>query len=275
MKLLIFGSVLNAGTFNDWMSDDLRALGHEVVTLDPDEVAVQFSPELFRRFLLQRVAVERPHVVLTYPPYDYLRTQDADAMRELGAVVVGYAFDDAIFKDRYEDRGVFDEVCREYRRTYDLYLTTSRAMAEAAQARGHDHIRHVLWSIRTPAPLDGRPRDLPILMVGKAYARRAELVLKLKRSGLVPALFGPPDWNTYPEVADCYKGQLTAAGMVELHRRAQVTISPCDYGSVYIPMVKLRVLEGSEELRLPNVNRAVLEQLAHLAALFARQRQVG
>jgi len=58
------------------MTRDMRALGHEVALIDPDELCEQFGIELYRRVLLQRIAAERPDVLLLYPPYDLLRPQD-------------------------------------------------------------------------------------------------------------------------------------------------------------------------------------------------------
>src|SRR5829696_3953736 len=84
MKILLSNAVVAHGAFHHWMTQDMRALGHEVALIDPDELCEQFGIELYRRVLLQRIAVERPDVLLLYPPYDLLRPQDTAKIHEMG-----------------------------------------------------------------------------------------------------------------------------------------------------------------------------------------------
>ena len=60
MKILLSNAVVAHGAFHHWMTNDLRALGHDVSTLDPDELCEQFGVELYRRVLLQRIAADKP-----------------------------------------------------------------------------------------------------------------------------------------------------------------------------------------------------------------------
>src|SRR5258706_14577841 len=136
MKILLSNAVVAHGAFHHWMTNDLRALGHEVSTLDPDELCEQFGIELNRRVLLRPIAAVKPDIFICYPPYDLLREQEHRLIRESGTVVVGFAYDDPIFLPSYTRyKGDFEKIAAEFRKTYDVYLTTSRQMVKEAQDR--------------------------------------------------------------------------------------------------------------------------------------------
>src|SRR5439155_6670424 len=87
MKILLSNAVVAHGAFHHWMTRDMRALGHEVSLIDPDELCEQFGIELYRRVLLQRIAADKPDIFICYPPYDLLREQEHRLIRESGTVV--------------------------------------------------------------------------------------------------------------------------------------------------------------------------------------------
>ncbi|MDB5323850.1 MAG: hypothetical protein JWN40_5481 [Phycisphaerales bacterium] len=244
MKILLSNAVVAHGAFHHWMTRDMRALGHEVALIDPDELCEQFGIELYRRVLLQRIAAERPDMLLLYPPYDLLRPQDAQKIHDMGTVTVGFAYDDPIFLPSYLRKpGDFELICSQFQKVYDVYVTTSRAIEREASSRGISHIRHIRWACNTPAPLGDRPRDLPVVVIGAPYPRRVKMVKHLKDRGIKPVVFGAEGWKMFADVADCYQGMLTRPGMFEMYRRAQIAIAPADWESTYTPMVKLRTLE--------------------------------
>lgn len=244
MKILLSNAVVAHGAFHHWMTQDMKALGHEVATIDPDELCEQFGIELYRRVLLQRVAAERPDILVLYPPYDLLRPEDARRIHELGTVTVGFAYDDPIFLPSYlRKAGDFEQICREFEQIYDVYVTTSRAIEREAKGRGISHIRHIRWACNTPPELGDRARDLPLVVIGAPYPRRVKMVKHLKDRGVRPVVFGAEGWKLFSDVADCYQGMLTRPGMFEMYRRAQIAVAPADWESTYTPMVKLRTLE--------------------------------
>jgi tetratricopeptide (TPR) repeat protein len=244
MKILLSNAVVAHGAFHHWMTADMRALGHDVGFIDPDELCEQFGIELYRRVLLERVSVERPDVLLLYPPYDLLRPADAKRIHEMGTVTVGFAYDDPIFLPSYLRKpGDFEQISREFEQVYDVYVTTSRAIEREATQRGVNHLRHIRWACNTPADLGDRERDLPVVVIGAPYPRRVNMVKHLKSRGVRPLVFGAEGWKLFADVADCYQGMLTRPGMFEMYRRAQVAIAPADWESTYTPMVKLRTLE--------------------------------
>ena len=244
MKILLSNAVVAHGAFHHWMTRDMRALGHEVTLIDPDELCEQFGIELYRRVLLQRIAAERPDILLLYPPYDLLRPDDAKKIHDMGTVTVGFAYDDPIFLPSYLRKpGDFERICSEFEQVYDVYVTTSRAIEREAKNRGISHLRHIRWACNTPEPLGDRVRDLPLVVIGAPYPRRVKMVKHLKDRGLKPLVFGAEGWKLFNDVADCYQGMLTRPGMFEMYRRAQIAIAPADWESTYTPMVKLRTLE--------------------------------
>lgn len=244
MKILLSNAVVAHGAFHHWMTQDMRALGHDVGLIDPDELCEQFGIELYRRVLLQRIAAERPDVLLLYPPYDLLRPEDTQKIHEMGTVTVGFAYDDPIFLHSYLRKpGDFERICSEFENVYDVYMTTSRAIEREAKNRGISHLRHIRWACNTPGELGDRPRDLPVVVIGAPYPRRVKMVKHLKDRGIRPVVFGAEGWKLFTDVADCYQGMLTRPGMFEMYRRAQIAIAPADWESTYTPMIKLRTLE--------------------------------
>ena len=112
-------------------------------------------------------ARERPDVLVTHPPYDYLDIAVAERLRASGTRIVGYAFDDEIFAGNYgaETRAALGRI-------YDRYVTT----------------REVPWATAPLPPLaegsEGSEPKYDVALVGRAYARRVELVDALRAAGL-------------------------------------------------------------------------------------------
>jgi spore maturation protein CgeB len=244
MKILLSNAVVSHGAFHHWMTADLRALGHEVSTLDPDELCEQFGIELYRRVLLQRIASDKPDIFIVYPPYDLLRAEERKAIHESGTAIVGFAYDDPIFLPSYtRHAGDFERIAAQFRDTYDVYFTTSRDMVKQAKDRDIHFMQHIRWACVTPPDPGNAVRDLPLVVIGAPYPRRVNMVKHLKAAGVKPIIFGAEGWKQFLDVADCYNGMLTRAGMFEMYRRAKVALAPADWESNYTPMVKLRSLE--------------------------------
>ena len=244
MKILLSNAVVSHGAFHHWMTADLRAMGHEVSTLDPDELCEQFGIELYRRVLLQRIAADKPDIFIVYPPYDLLREQERKAIHESGTAIVGFAYDDQIFLPSYtRHAGDFEKIAAEFRKTYDVYFTTSRDMVKQATDRDIHFMKHIRWACVTPQDPGTAVRDLPLVVIGAPYPRRVNMVKHLKAAGLKPVVFGAEGWKQFLDVADCYNGMLTRPGMFDMYKRARIALAPADWESNYTPMVKLRSLE--------------------------------
>ncbi len=244
MKILLSNAVVSHGAFHHWMTADLRAMGHEVSTLDPDELCEQFGIELYRRVLLQRIASDKPDIFIVYPPYDLLREEERKAIHESGTAIVGFAYDDPIFLPSYtRTKGDFEKIAAEFNKTYDVYFTTSRDMVKQATDRDIHFMKHIRWACVTPTDPGDTVRDLPLVVIGAPYPRRVNMVKHLKAAGVKPIVFGAEGWKQFLDVADCYNGMLTRPGMFEMYKRAKIALAPADWESNYTPMVKLRSLE--------------------------------
>jgi tetratricopeptide (TPR) repeat protein len=270
MKILLSNAVVSHGAFHHWMTADLRALGHDVSTLDPDELCEQFGIELYRRVLLQRIASDKPDIFIVYPPYDLLREADRKAIHESGTAIVGFAYDDPIFLPSYtRHAGDFERIAAEFRKTYDVYFTTSRDMVKQAKDRDIQFMQHIRWACVTPPDPGNAVRDLPLVVIGAPYPRRVNMVKHLKAAGVKPIVFGAEGWKQFLDVADCYNGMLTRAGMFEMYRRARIALAPADWESNYTPMVKLRSLEIASMAPLQ-----IMEQCEDLYDYFEDGKEV-
>lgn len=270
MKILLSNAVVSHGAFHHWMTEDLKALGHDVSTLDPDELCEQFGIELYRRVLLQRIAADKPDVFICYPPYDLLREQERRTIHESGTAIVGYAYDDPIFLPTYiRQPGAFERIVEEYTRTYDIYFTTSRQMVKEATDRASDFIRHIRWACVTPPAPTDHLRDLSLVVIGAPYPRRVNMVKHLKAAGVKPIVFGAEGWKQFLDVADCYNGMLTRPGMFEMYKRARIALAPADWESNYTPMVKLRSLEIASQAPLQ-----IIEQCEDLYDYFEDGKEI-
>ena len=244
MKILIFDPLSPQGAFHRWMTADLQALGHEVTAFDPDEPCGEHGIEIYRRVLIQEIARRCPDLLIVYPPYDLLRAQERERIHALRTAIVGFAYDDPIYMPAYLGvHGQFERVLEQYRRTYDVYVTTSRQFAREAAARGHDWVHSIRWAVNTPTLPVNEQRNLPLVLVGTAYPRRVEMVRALRKAGIQPLLFGMSEWQQFPDVADLYRGVPSRESMFDVYRRAQIALAPADWEWDYSPMVKLRTLE--------------------------------
>ena len=270
MKILLSNAVVSHGAFHHWMTADLKAMGHEVSTLDPDELCEQFGIELYRRVLLQRIAADKPDIFVCYPPYDLLREPERKAIHESGTAIVGFAYDDPIFLPSYtRHKGDFEKIAAEFNKTYDVYFTTSRDMVKQARDRDIHFMKHIRWACVTPPDPGNGVRDLPLVVIGAPYPRRVNMVKHLKAAGVKPIIFGAEGWKQFLDVADCYNGMLTRAGMFEMYRLAKIALAPADWESNYTPMVKLRSLEISSMGPLQ-----IIEQCEDLIDYFEDDKEV-
>lgn len=241
MKILLSTPVVSHGAFYAWGHADLKALGHEVSSYDPDEHMEQYGIEIARRILLYRIATECPQVLLSFHPYDLIRPWEADQIRAMGCVIVGFGYDCPIFLDSYKASG-FPRILDEIRWTYDVFFSTSRQMVREANAVIPGLVRHIRWAIDTP-PEPARERNIDVVIVGGAYPRRVEMVKSLVAQGITPHIYGWESWTNYPETKPLYRGMLTKAGVLEVHQRAKIAIADSSWESIYTPMIKLRALE--------------------------------
>jgi hypothetical protein len=197
------------GAMDDWV--DLPA-GWELQRVPTQEMVTLAGVRAYQEALVDLCATERIHLLVTHPPYDHLDETTLARLRAGGTAVIGYAFDDAIVAGSYS------------------------AATRAALARAHDRYVTTLevpWATRPLPALLARPTDLDAVLVGRAYARRRELVEALRAAGLSLEVRG----NGWPG------GPVTRREMLELYARAAVVVTTADWEDVPVPMVKHRLLD--------------------------------
>jgi hypothetical protein len=197
------------GAMHDWV--DVPP-GWELLRVPTQEAVVALGPHGYREVLVDLAQRERPHLFVAHPPYDHLTVDAADRMRAAGTRVVAFAFDDEIFAAAYDP-----QTWAELSRVYDRYVTT----------------REVRWAQRPLPALPERAPDIDVVLVGRAYARRRELMAALAAAGVRATARGS-GWDG---------GFVPRAEMLGLYARAAIVLTTADWEGYPVPMVKHRLLD--------------------------------
>jgi len=197
------------GAMHDWV--DLPT-GFALLPIPTQEAVHLIGARAYEEVLVEIAERERPDVMVTHPPYDFLTPSGAARIRAAGTKLVAYAFDDEIFAGAY---------------------SPSRKAAIAAMYDRYATTREVPWATAPQPAVDERAAEYDAVLVGRAYPRRAVLVEALRAAGLhvVARGIGWPD------------GFVSRAGMRELYARAAVVVTTADWEDVAVPMVKHRLLD--------------------------------
>jgi hypothetical protein len=197
------------GAMHDWV--DLPA-GWSLIRIPTQEAVLAVGIRGYQELLVDVCRRERPEVLVTHPPYDYLDEPTAARIRDAGTRLVGYAFDDEIFAGVYppETRAALG-------RMYDRYVITSE----------------VRWATRPLDALPARAAEHDVALVGRAYPRRVARVEKLRAAGFSVVTRGAG----WPE------GPVSRAGLIEAYAAARVVLTTAGWESRAVPMVKHRLLD--------------------------------
>lgn len=198
------------GAMDDWVDPPP---GWTIEPLPTQEAVLVLGIAGYQELVAETCLRERPDVLVTHPPYDYLDEPTADRVRAAGTRVIGYAFDDEIFAHAYDAR-----TRARLARVYDRYVTT----------------REVRWATRPIGPLPaGHGAPLDVVLVGRAWGRRVELVEALRAAGIAVTTRG----------AGWPGGFVSRAAMEALYARARVVLTTGDWEGHAVPMVKHRLLD--------------------------------
>ncbi len=214
MRRVAFSMTIDPdGAMHDWV--DLPE-GWSLTRVPTQEAVQLLGPDTYKQLLVDLCERERPDLLVTHPPYDWLDPSAAERIRAAGTRLCGYAFDDEIFAADYSD-GVRADLAR----IYDSYVTT----------------RQVRWATRPlpplPPSLPSGPPEYDVALVGRAYPRRQALVDALRAAGLRVETRG----LGWPE------GWIDRAAMLNLYSRSAVVLTTADWESRAVPMVKHRLLD--------------------------------
>lgn len=213
MRRVAFSMTIDPdGAMHDWVDPPE---GFALIKVPTQEAVHILGARGYGEVLLDLCEAERPEVLVTHPPYDYLTEALAERLRACGTRLVGYAFDDEIFAGGYGAH-----TWAALRRIYDRYVTT----------------REVRWATAPLPPLAPSPAPAwDVVLVGKAYARRAALLEALSAAGLRVCARGPG----WPE------GFVSRRQMLRLYADAAVVLTTADWEQRAVPMVKHRLLDAA------------------------------
>jgi hypothetical protein len=197
------------GAMHDWV--DLPE-GWSLARVPTQELIHLVGPHVYQQALIDLCRRQRPEILVTHPPYDWLDPPTAACIRDAGTRLVGYAFDDEIFASQY-GMNVRSEIAQ----IYDKYVTT----------------REVRWATRPLPPLPEQQREFDVVLVGRAYQRRRDLVQALRDAGIRVETRG----LGWPE------SFVSRAQMLDLYARAAIVLTTADWESRAVPMVKHRLLD--------------------------------
>src|SRR5947209_7936453 len=99
MRRVAFSMTIDPdGAMHDWV--DLPP-GWSLVRVPTQEAVHLLGIGGYQELLCDLCARERPDVLVTHPPYDWLSPSVAERVRAAGTRLCGYAFDDPIFAHHY------------------------------------------------------------------------------------------------------------------------------------------------------------------------------
>ncbi|MEO1268467.1 MAG: glycosyltransferase [Myxococcota bacterium] len=243
MRILLSETVDPDGAMCRWMSPDLESLGHQVVVVPTQEAIHRLGVSGYQLLLMELTERWQPDLIVVHPPYDYLNQQTCAQLRRGGARLVTFAFDDDIFLDDWRSLAVWDTLVEALGQMADLVLTTSTRAATA----GGETVRSIRWAMSPPTYPQPGPEPLqpaPVVLVGRAYARRVALVRRLAAAHL-PVWVRGHGWEHQKALGATVNagGGVDTDTMWALYRRAGVVLTTGGWEGRHVPMVKVRVLE--------------------------------
>jgi hypothetical protein len=197
------------GAMHDWV--DLPA-GWTITRIPTQEAVHAVGIRAYQEVLVDLAVRERPDVLVTHPPYDYLDEATAGRIRAAGTRLVGYAFDDEIFAGGYDEA-----TWAAIHRMHDRYAST----------------REVRWATAPFPAVPVLPAQHEVVLVGRAYARRRELVEALREADIAVTVRGAG----WPEAFT------SRADMLDLYARAAIVLTTGDWEGHPVDMVKHRLLD--------------------------------
>lgn len=247
MRLLVTETLDPDGAMHRWCTPDLVALGHVALPLPTQELAPLLGPDGLAAWILAVAEHLRPDLVLLCPPYDHVSRATLKKLSELSAQSVAYCFDEPLF-------------AMGPRRAAGLAAYGHRfATAPDRVATLPQPARWLRWAA-SPAAFEPRV-ELPerwrealtgaLVLVGRPYQRRVELVSGLAERGVPVVVFGhgwggSPGLETWPGAGNPkVGGALTGPEMHAVLAGAGLVLTTGDWEGQALPMVKYRLLEAA------------------------------
>jgi spore maturation protein CgeB len=185
-------------------------LGHEVGFFDSGDRSLHGDFADLNLALLDRVASFRPDLIFCVLMHYEIWFETLDLIRgQSPTVVVNWGTDDS---------WKFAQASRFFAEHLDLHVTTDRAAAEIAPARGLGNVLLSQWaaSATTSAePCSSQSCRYDVSFVGSMYGYRAEWIAALRAGGIAVSCFGHGTEN----------GVVSATEIPEIFRASRISLN--------------------------------------------------
>lgn len=247
MRLLVTETLDPDGAMHRWCTSDLLALGHMALPLPTQELAPLLGPDGLSAWILAVAEQLRPDLVLLCPPYDHVSRSTLGRLAELGSRSIAYCFDEPLFG--------MNERRMEALAAYGHRFATAPDRVAALPSPA----RWLRWAA-SPAAFEARA-ELPrawrdvlagsLVLIGRPYQRRIELVAGLAERGVPVVVFGH-GWGGLPGLDALPRegnpkvgGALSGPEMHAVLAGAGLVLTTGDWEGRALPMVKYRLLEAA------------------------------
>ncbi len=230
------------GAMASWATPGLAEAGHEALPLPTQELVPLLGADGLGALILAVAREWRPDLVLLCPPYDHVGRRTLHGLHALGVRPVAFAFDEPLFSDaRY---AVEPANWADYAHVFVAAPEVAERLCRKGVRASWLRWASSLAAFGTAAAGDGL-RDR-VLLVGRPYARRVELLAELSRRGLPLRVHGH-GWWAHADVLRGVElgGPLSGLAMHEALRTAGAVITTGDWEDQPVAMVKYRLLEAA------------------------------
>lgn len=256
MRFLVAETLDPDGAMHRWCTPDLLALGHEALPLPTQELAPLLGPDGLAAWILAVADAYRPDLVILCPPYDHVSRSTLERLRLTGTRTVGFAFDEPLFAaatgvPRHAALAAYDHLFVTAPEHATPPATWLRWAASPSAFAAHE-----------PLPADWQALiQRSVVLVGRPYARRVELVYALAAAQLPVVVFGHgwggPSLDDAPPAATGNAAHargapapalgppLSGPAMHFALTHAGAVLTTGDWESQPLPMVKYRLLEAA------------------------------
>ena len=244
MRLLVTETLDPDGAMHRWCTPDLLALGHEALPLPTQELAPLLGPDGLAAWIVAVAEAARPDAVLLCPPYDHVSRATLGRLTTLGAQPIAFCFDEPLF----HVNAARAEALAGYRHRF---VTAPDRVVSLPQPASW-----VRWAASPAAffeqaelPEAWRTIHDAVVLVGRPYMRRIELVKELAARGVPVVVFGhgwgEPNIGFAPSGTPQVGPPLTGPEMHAVLSRAGLVLTTGDWEAQALPMVKYRLLEAA------------------------------
>lgn len=247
MRLLVTETLDPDGAMHRWCTPDLVALGHEALALPTQELAPLLGPDGLAAWILAVAEHFRPDLVLLCPPYDHVSRATLATLEDLGAQTVAYCFDEPLFPVGARRAAALTAYHSRFATAPDKVLALPGPTGWLRWAASPDAFAE--RAALHPSWMDALRNA--VVLVGRPYQRRLELVAALAEHNVPVVVFGHGWVHGAGQGGDLASGNprfgppLTGPEMHAVLAAAGLVLTTGDWEGLALPMVKYRLLEAA------------------------------